>query len=127
MPFKFEKLIVWQKSVDLSVEVHELVKKFPKDELYILTSQIKRAADSGSLNIAEGSTGQSNAEFSRFLGIALRSDIEVVGCLFLALRRKYIDQNEFDSIYKKCEEILVMINALRNSLTRKLTNQRDIL
>jgi four helix bundle protein len=92
MPFKFEKLIVWQKSVDLSAVVHEIVKKFPKDELYILTSQIKRAADSVSLNIAEGSTGQSNAGFSRFLGIALRSDIEVVGCLFLALRRGYIDQ-----------------------------------
>lgn len=117
MPFKFEKLIVWQKSVDLSVAVHELVKKFPKDELYILTSQFKRAADSVSLNIAEGSTGQSNAEFSRFLSIALRSDIEVVGCLHLAIRKEYINQEDFDNIYKRCEEILVMINALRRSLS----------
>ena len=87
MPFKFEKLIVWQKSLDLSDEVNQLTKSFPKDELYILTSQIKRAADSVSLNIAEGSTGQSNPEFGRFLGIALRSNIEVVGCLYLAQRR----------------------------------------
>lgn len=72
MAFKFEKLIVWQKALDLSDAVCGVVKKFPKDELYVLTSQIKRAADSVSLNIAEGSTGQTNAEFSRFLSISLR-------------------------------------------------------
>lgn len=116
MPFKFEKLIVWQKAVDLSDIVHQLAKKFPKDELYILTSQIKRAADSVSLNIAEGSTGQSNPEFNRFLGIALRSVFEVVGCIFLAKRRAYISEKEFEEIYKMCEEILVMINALRKTL-----------
>ncbi len=119
MPFKFEKLIVWQKAVLLSEEINNLVKKFPKDELYILVSQMKRAADSVSLNIAEGSTGQSNAEFARFLTIALRSDIEVVSCIFLAKRRGYINENDFDLIYKKCEEILVMINALKNVVTRK--------
>jgi four helix bundle protein len=117
MPFKFEKLIVWQKAVDLSDEIHLLAKQFPKDELYILTSQIKRAADSVSLNIAEGSTGQSNPEFGRFLKIALRSDIEVVGCIYLAKRRGYINDPGFEKIYKMCEEILVMINALRKSLT----------
>ena len=116
MPFKFEKLIVWQKAVDLSDFVNQVTKSFPKDEIYILTSQIKRAADSVSLNIAEGSTGQSNPEFNRFLGIALRSAIEVVGCIFLAKRRGYISDQDFDRIYKMCEEILVMLNALRNSL-----------
>jgi len=116
MAFKFEKLIVWQKAVDLSDVVNQVSKQFPKDEVYILTSQIKRAADSVSLNIAEGSTGQSNPEFNRFLGIALWSAIEVVGCIFLAKRREYISDDDFDKIYKMCEEILVMINALRNSL-----------
>jgi len=89
MSFKFEKLKVWQKSLDLADEIDKLTKTFPKEELFILTSQIKRAADSISLNIAEGSTGQSNAEFTRFLRYALRSDIEVVGCLHLGKRRKY--------------------------------------
>ena len=70
MAFKFEKLLVWQKAVDLSYDIHELTRSFPKEELFILTSQIKRAADSISLNIAEGSTGQSNAEFNKFLGYA---------------------------------------------------------
>ena len=116
MPFKFEKLIVWQKAVDLSDRVHQLTKSFPKDEMFVLTSQIKCAADSVSLNVADGSTGQSNAEFNRFLSITLRSDIEVVGCLYLAQKRGYINNDNFSLIYQLCEEILVMINALRNSL-----------
>ena len=116
MPFKFEKLLVWQKALDLTAVVHTVSLKFPKDELYVLTSQIKRAADSVCLNIAEGSTGQSNPEFKRFLGIALRSDIEVVGCIFIAQRRNIINKEDFDIIYRMCEELLVMINALRNSL-----------
>ena len=116
MPFKFEKLIVWQKAIDLSDTVNQLTKTFPKDEMFVLTSQIKRAADSVSLNIAEGSTGQTNAEFNRFSSIALRSNIEVVSCLYLAQRRGFINDSTFNSIYQSCEEILVMINSLRNSL-----------
>jgi four helix bundle protein len=116
MPFKFEKLIVWQKAVELSDIINQLTKSFPKDELFVLTSQIKRAADSVSLNIAEGSTGQSNAEFKRFLGIALRSDIEVVSCMYLAKRRGYVDEKIFKPIYNNCEEILVMLNSLRDKL-----------
>src|SRR6185436_4682223 len=104
MPFKFEKLIVWQKSLELSDVIHQLTKNFPAEELYNLSSQIRRAADSVSLNIVEGSTCQSIAEFKRFLKIALRSDLEVVGCLFLAKRRGYIKLDEFNAIYKMCEE-----------------------
>ncbi|MET3979327.1 four helix bundle protein [Mucilaginibacter sp. UYP25] len=116
MSFKFEKLIVWQKAVDLSADVHEVTKSFPKDELFVLTSQIKRAADSVALNIAEGSTGQSNPEFNKFLGYALRSNIEVVSCLYLAQRRNIISQENFSKLYQQCEEILAMLNGLRNSL-----------
>ena len=116
MSFKFEKLIVWKKAVDLSADVSELTKTFPKDELFVLSSQIKRAADSVSLNIAEGSTGQSNPEFNKFLGYAVRSNIEVVGCLYLAKRRNLIPDNIFLKLYQQCEEILAMLNGLRNSL-----------
>ncbi len=116
MAFKFEKLIVWQMAVSLSSTVHEVSKKFPKEELFILVSQIKRAADSVALNIAEGSTSQSNPEFNRFLGIALRSNIEVVSCIFLAQRRNIIIEEDFTTIYKMCEELLIKITALRNSL-----------
>lgn len=96
MAFKFERLKVWEKAVDLSGDVSDLVKTFPKDELYVLTSQIKRACDSISLNIAEVSTGQTTPEFKNFLGYALRSSIEVVGCLYLARKRKPIDPIDFD-------------------------------
>jgi four helix bundle protein len=116
MSFKFEKLIVWQKSVDLAADIHDLTKTFPKDELFILSAQIKRAADSVSLNIAEGSTGQSNPEFKRFLSYALRSNIEVVGCLFLAQKRNLIQDDDFTKLYKQCEEILAMLNGLRKTL-----------
>src|SRR3954469_20996952 len=100
MGFKFEKLIVWQKAVDLASDVHDLTKGFPKDELFVLTSQIKRAADSVALNIAEGSTGQSNPEFKKFLGYALRSDIEVVSCLYLAKKRNIIADENFSKLYQ---------------------------
>ncbi len=116
MAFKFENLKVWQLSVDFSAEIHEMTRQFPKEELFILTSQIKRAADSISLNIAEGSTGQSNPEFKRFLGIAIRSGIEVLGCLHLAKRRKLISENTFQRQYENCSVLIRMIQALRNKI-----------
>lgn len=116
MAFKFEELIVWQKALELTEMVSKVVTKFPKDELYVLTSQIKRAADSTALNIAEGSQGQSNAELNRFLGMSLRSAIEVVACLFIAQRRNIISATDFQSIYSKEEELIKMLQAFRNKL-----------
>lgn len=116
MSFKFETLRVWQLSLDLSDKIDSITKKFPKDELYILTSQIKRAADSVNLNIAEGSTGQSNDEFKRFLGYSIRSGIEVVACLYLSKRRKYIDEVVFQELYDSLDSLIKSIQALRNSL-----------
>ncbi|MDZ4796067.1 MAG: four helix bundle protein [Bacteroidota bacterium] len=116
MAFKFEKLIVWQKAVDLSDTVYKLTKSFPIEEVYALTSQIRKAANAVSLNIAEGSAGPSNREFNRFLGVALRSDMEIVGCIYLAQRRGYIKEDEFKKIYEACGELLVMINALKKRL-----------
>jgi four helix bundle protein len=116
MGFKFEKLEVWQKAIDFSYHVHELTKSFPRNEMYILTSQIKRAADSVALNIAEGSTGQSNPEFSQFIGYALRSAIESVSCLYLGKKRELIDEDNFKNLYTEAENIVKMLQALRNSL-----------
>jgi len=116
MAFKFEKLDVWKKAIDLSLEIHELTRDFPKEELYILTSQIKRVADSVSLNIAEGSTGQTNAEFRQFIGYALRSAIEVVSCLYLGRKRNIIKEDRFTKLYSETESIVKMLQALRNSI-----------
>lgn len=116
MAFKFEKLEVWQKSIELSFHVHELTRDFSKEELYILTSQIKRAADSIALNIAEGSTGQSNAEFRQFLGYAIRSGIEVVSCLYLGKRRDIVKEDKFQALYNETESVIKMLQALRKSI-----------
>ncbi len=88
MAFKFENLEVWKKALELSFQVHQLTRTFPKEELYVLSSQIQRAADSAVLNIAEGSTTQSNSEFKQFLRYALRSTVEVVACLYLGKKKK---------------------------------------
>jgi four helix bundle protein len=61
MAFRFEDLQVWQKAKDSGEQINQVTKNFPKEEIYILSSQIKRAADSVVLNIAEGATGQSKA------------------------------------------------------------------
>jgi four helix bundle protein len=114
--FKFEKLEVWQKAIEFGLEIHNLTRKFPKEELYILTSQIKRAVDSIALNIAEGSTGQSDAEFRQFIGYAIRSAIEVISCLYIGKKRGLIDNQEFQKLYKEMETIIKMLQSLRNSL-----------
>lgn len=113
---KFEQLTVWQKAIELTAHVHEVTRKFPKEELYILTSQIKRAADSIALNIAEGSTGQTNAEFKQFLGYAVRSAIEMIACLHIGKRRGIVADEDFQRLYEEATEILKMTQGLRNSL-----------
>lgn len=116
MAFKFEELRVWQKSVQLTSLIDIVADEFPKKELYSLTSQIRRAADSVSLNIAEGSTGQTNPEFKRFLGMSLRSGIEVIGCIYLAKERKIISESNFKQVYDGYESLITSIQALRKSL-----------
>ena len=116
MAFIFEDLQVWQKGLELDDQINLVTKNFPKDEIYVLTSQIKRAADSVILNIAEGSTGQSKAVFKVFLGYSLRSAIEVVACLFIAKNRGYIDNTLFKQLYTDYETLVKMITALRNSI-----------
>ena len=117
MAFKFENLQVWQKALDLTDAINILAKTtFPKDELFILTSQIKRAADSVVLNIAEGCTGQSNAVFKNFLSYALRSAIEVVSCLFIAKRRGIITDDDFQRLYDEYQSLTKMLTSLRNTL-----------
>lgn len=117
MAFKFENLEIWQKALDLTNDVSLLTKNsFPKEELFILTSQIKRAADSVVLNIAEGCTGQTNPVFINFLNYSLRSAVEVVSCLFIARKRNIISEADFQRLYSEYEALTKMITALRNTL-----------
>ncbi len=116
MAFKFEKLLVWKRALELTNSIDQLTKKFPKNELYILTSQIKRAADSIALNIAEGSTGQSDAEFIRFINYSIRSAIEVVGCLHVGKMRGIIEEHNFHKNYNEAEMLIISLQALKRSI-----------
>ena len=116
MAFKFEDLRVWNLAIDLSTEISVLIKTFPPEEKFVLSTQIQRAADSVALNIAEGSTGQSNPEFKKFLGYSIRSGIEVVSCLFLGKKRKIISAEDFSRLYNSYDELIKKIQALKNSI-----------
>ena len=116
MAFRFEQLKVFQSAAELSNKIDTLVEKYPRKEMFSLSSQVKRAADSVVLNIAEGSTGQSKPEFKRFLRIALRSGIEVAACLYLAFTRKYINEDEYRNLYNEYEILCRMITKLRDAI-----------
>ena len=109
MEFKFEKLIIWQKAMEYGESIYNLSLKFPKSEIYNLTSQIRRAVDSIALNISEGSIGQSNPEFKKFMGYAIRSLAEVVTCLHKAKRREYISDKEFKEQYEFAFNLMNMM------------------
>lgn len=116
MDFKFEKLRIWQSSMKFGEEIFEISKGFPSDEKFNLTSQIRRAVDSIALNIAEGATGNSQAEFRKFIGYSLRSIAEVVTCLHKAKLRKYISEDQFKERYKSAFDLMNSIAAFRKTL-----------
>jgi S23 ribosomal protein. len=113
MKFKFENLIIWQKAMNLAEDINKLSNKFPDKELYNLSSQMLRAADSIALNISEGSIGQSNAEFRKFMGYSIRSLAELVTCLHKAKRRGYIAEQEFNKYYNDSFDLMNMMTALK--------------
>ncbi len=114
--FKFEKIVVWQKAMDLGERLNELVERFPEKEKFNLSSQMLRAVDSVALNISEGSIGQSNLEFKRFMGYAIRSLAETVTCLHKANRRKYINENEFNAVYSDSFNLMNIMAAFRRNI-----------
>lgn len=114
--FKFENLIIWQKAMDLGEEINSLTKQFPKKEMYNLSSQILRAVDSIALNISEGSIGQSNPEFKKFVGYSIRSLAEVVTCLYKAKNRGYISDMEFDNYYDDSFNLMNMMISFKNKI-----------
>ena len=116
MKFKFENLIIWQKAMDYGENIFQLSNQFPKEEIYNLTSQIRRAVDSIALNISEGSIGQSNPEHKRFIGFAIRSLAEVVTCLHKAQRRKYISDDEFNEHYDYAYNLMNMMIAFKDKI-----------
>jgi len=112
----YEDLQVWEKSVALAKQIYSITKHFPKDELYGLTSQIRRSSVSISSNIAEGCGRNSYGEFIQFLGIASGSLAELHTQLLIAIDAGYVDKSTFDNFVVSIKEIGRMINGLKNSL-----------
>ncbi|WP_223275933.1 four helix bundle protein [Algoriphagus aquimarinus] len=107
---------MWQKAMDFGEDIFGVSKGFPKDELFNLISQARRAADSIALNIAEGSISQSNPEYKKFLGYAIRSLAEVVTCLHKAVRRKYIDLEQFNKLYAEAFHLMNMMQSFKSKI-----------
>lgn len=105
----FRKLIVWQKSHIMTLEVYKLTAKFPKDENYGLTSQIRRASASVGLNISEGCGRATDPDFRRFLVMAMGSASEVEYCLILAFDLNYISEMEFNNLLSQVTEVKKML------------------
>jgi four helix bundle protein len=109
-------LIVWQKAVDLVVSVYDKSNEFPNSEKFGLTSQLRRAASSVPANIAEGQGRRLRGEFLNFLGNARGSLLEVDTHLELALRLRYLSDDEFAVLSEKLSEVARLLNGLMRSL-----------
>ncbi|MDL1896579.1 four helix bundle protein [Anaerolineae bacterium CFX7] len=108
----YKELKVWQKGMDFVVAVYAATHVFPKDELYGLTSQLRRAAVSIPANIAEGAGCDSDAEFARFLDFSIRSSYECVVHLQIAERLGYLNKEKADTLVAAAEEISKMLVGL---------------
>ena len=118
MPFKFERLKVWQLALDYIDLIYEIAERLPRSEEYNLKSQMKRAATSVALNIAEGSTGQTDAEQARFLGLAIRSLLETVACQHLISRRAYLtDVTPLREAYRQADTLAAKLQAMRSAIS----------
>ena len=113
---KVKELKVWQKGMEIVSDVYALVKSFPDDERYGLSSQLKRAAISIPSNIAEGAGRRSEAEFRQFINISNGSSYEVETQLILANQLGFTNEADTEQLLKKIEEIQKMNYALINKL-----------
>ena len=112
----YRQLKVWQKAMDLTVEIYSPVNKFPREENYALSDQMRRSAVSIPSNIAEGQGRNSAKEFVNFLSIALGSLWELETQIEISERLHYIDSGQKNKVYEQTEEIGKMLNALATSL-----------
>ena len=113
----YRELLVWQKSIELVVNIYEITEKFPREEIYGLTSQIRRAAVSIPSNIAEGRYRGTKADYIRFLRISYGSGAELETQLEISkrlLKTKILNYNKVDSLL---EEVMKMLNVMISKLT----------
>ena len=115
----YRQLKVWQKAMDLTVEIYNLVKRLPREETYALSDQMRRAVVSIPSNIAEGQGRNSDKEFINFLSIARGSVWELETQIEICERLHYIDSELASKVYSLTTEVSKMLNSLSNSLKSK--------
>jgi four helix bundle protein len=114
----FRKLEAYTKALEFTKTVRLATKSFPKDEIFSLTSQFRRAADSIVLNIAEGAGNRSEKEFAKFLDYAIRSGHECIGCADVALTNEYVSVETHAEIFKDVDEITAMWTGFQRALLK---------
>jgi four helix bundle protein len=112
-------LVAWQKAMDLVIAVYDVTKNFPKEEMFGLTSQIRRAAISVPSNIAEGAADRTTQQFSNFLSNSIGSLNEIDTQLELGLRLGCLPKNDYDRLFKLLDECLALTYGLRKSIKNK--------
>jgi four helix bundle protein len=111
----YKELIVWKKAHEMTLDVYSATRQFPKEELYGLTSQLRRSAASVGANIAEGSGRRSNNEICRFLQIARGSASEAEYHILLARDLKLLPEEKFHRLSRQADEVQRMLTALIQS------------
>jgi four helix bundle protein len=118
----YRELIAWQKAMNLAVGIYEETRDFPREEIYGLMSQLRRAAVSIPSNIAEGQGRTTTNDFLRFLGMAAGSLQEVETQLILAGRLDYLTEATESALLEQCREVGRLLQGLINALRRKSNN-----
>jgi len=115
----YKDLIVWQKAMILAKMIYTITKKYPKEEMYGLTSQLRRPSVSVACNIAEGQARNSAGEFRQFLGVSKGSLAETETLILLSNDLNLISSDESEELTKATDEIGKLLNGLLNSLKTK--------
>lgn len=113
----FRELLVWQKSIELVSEIYSITKTFPKEELFGIVAQLRRASISIPSNIAEGSSFRTSKEFNHFLNIAIGSSYELETQITISKNLNFIDLNHYDDLIGKIIEIQKMTTALKRKIS----------
>lgn len=121
----YRNLQVWQKSMDFMENIYGITKDFPKEEIYGITSQIRRAVLSVPANIAEGSSKKSRKEFIRFINISYGSLAEAETFIIAATRLNFLNTTSETKLLEQAAEIGRMLNGLRRSLSEK-TDRKSV-
>ena len=122
--FYYTDLDVWKKSMDLAVNVYKTAKMLPKEELYALSDQMRRAVLSIPSNIAEGQQRNSTKEFIHFLFVAKGSLSELETQIILCEKLEYLEKTKTEELLAECSEIGKMLNGLLYRLNNKLKEKK---